>query len=147
MKHYFRYSVSVRVVTAVVVALVSLLTIVILLGSMGVVARIACLMVCWLPLLLAAAFAPVCYEDKGGEVTLRLLGMTLHYPMATYDVSHCSLPLQNSLRLFGSGGFLGALGWFYHHDIGRFLLFKTGSGDRYLRLVSRRTGRVTLIEE
>ena len=56
-----------------------------------------CITGCWLPILFAIAFAPICYVKSDRELVLRLLCVTIHYELEEYILDDCSF-LTSSLK-------------------------------------------------
>lgn len=147
MRHYFHYSRMVLTITILVLAILLYVTMKVCLFTSLTTMVFLCITGCWLPILFAIAFAPICYVKSDRELVLRLLCVTINYELEEYILDDCSFTLTGTTRLFGSGGFLGFYGWYCHRDIGRFLLFSTGRGTRFLKLTHKVTGRVVLIQE
>ena len=147
MRHYFRYSTQVKVVTCAVIVLVAVLTQRLIACHLSPLMLATGLLVCWIPLLAAALLAPRYYVEDEQGVALRLFCLQVKYSVNDYRVSHCEFAANQAVRLFASGGLFGFWGWFYSRDMGRFMLFGTNSGTRYLKLTHIRTGRVVLIQE
>ena len=147
MKHYFHYSTQVKVVTCAVFLLVAVLTQRLIASHLSYLTLAIGLLVCWVPLLATALLAPRYYVEDEQGVVLRLFCLQVKYSVNDYSVSHCEFAGNQAVRLFASGGLFGFWGWFYSRDMGRFMLFGTNSGTRYLKLTHARTGKVVLIQE
>lgn len=147
MKHYFHYSAKVKAITFVVLVLVVTLTLKLVFSSLPQLVLIGAIAICWFPLLASVSFAPWYYVEDEQGVTLRLLCYRIFYPATQYSREHCDFTGKGTVRLFASGGLFGFWGWFYSRDMGRFLLFGTNGGTRYLKLTHARTGKVVLIQE
>lgn len=147
MRHRFCYSGKVWALTLTTQLVLLVVTMTLFLCRVAPAMVAFCLAVCWLPVLLTAAFAPLYYVKRNDEVVLRLLCCKMHFRSKDYTLEPCLFAEVSTARLFGSGGFLGYYGWYYSEGIGRFLLFSTGRGIRFMKLTHKVTGRVVLIQE
>lgn len=147
MRHRFCYSDKVWALTLTTQLVLLVLTLTLSFCHKAPAMVVFCLAACWLPVLLTAAFAPLYYVKRNDGVVLRLLCCKMHFCSKDYTLEPCLFAEASMVRLFGSGGFLGYYGWYYSEGIGRFLLFSTGRGTRFLKLTHKVTGRVVLIQE
>ena len=148
-KQHFHYSAKVKAITLLVIALLVGLTLYATHASSDgnalTVGIVIC--ICWIPIVLTMAFVPIYYIRSNEEVMLRLVCFKLRYRLEEYSIETYKLPKRGIIRTFGSGGFFGCFGWFYHKDIGSFLLFSTGSGNSFLKLTHKGKRNIILIEE
>ena len=146
MKHYFKFSRKIKIITFSVIMLLIYVTIRVLNEYSLSCFSILCVSACWIPCLIAMSLTPICYIQKDDEIILCLLCLKIHYRMERYKLDYCTISSGRLIRLFGSGGFFGVLGWFSHQDIGKFLLFSAGTGNEYIKLTDRHTNKIILID-
>lgn len=147
MKHYFKFSKKVKIITLFVIMLMVFVTIRVLYAYNFSSLSVLCVSACWIPCFITISFTPICYIRTDDEVVLRLLCFKIRYRMERYELDYCTISTGRVIRLFGSGGFFGVFGWFSHPDIGKFLMFCTGNGKGFLKLTDKINGKIILIEE
>lgn len=93
-------------------------------------------------LTLAIMATPIFYTIGTDELYLRLLAFPLHFPMSQYNVNECDLTdLKKAIRVFGSAGFMGYLGYFWSKEEGNFFLLLTNEEKIGYMIKNKKTGR------
>ena len=146
MKHYFRYSRKVKIITFSTLILLSLLSINILSKGVALV-TIACIVPCWIVVLITASFSPVYYTRNNDEVLIRLVCTKKRFSLNDYYLDTVSFTSEKPHRVLGSGGLFGYFGWFQHRNLGKFLLFCTSEGNNFIKLKHKIKGNIILIEK
>lgn len=83
---------------------------------------------------------PISIRRTDQGLILKRLCWTSYYKSSDYEISENSpKQLEVSIRIFGTGGYLGYRGYFYNGREGIFKLTQTGVQTRYFRL--RRHGK------
>ena len=78
MRHYFHYSRMVLTITILVLAILLYVTMKVCLFTSLTTMVFLCITGCWLPILFAIAFAPICYVKSDLGLVLLLLCVTIH---------------------------------------------------------------------
>lgn len=79
--------------------------------------------------------------DEGLKLT-RLLSPPLFFPSKEYTIKSAnSSQISSSIRVLGSGGFMGALGLFHSQELGFFTLYVTDAKEPLLLIKRKRDGK------
>lgn len=159
-KTYFKYSVSVKWITAGCLSLIGVL------GLMAIVQRddlvkayapspIHTLLV-GIPLLVGlfvllyfALRAPIYYVRSDEGLYLKLFVGSKFYPAQEYDITEhvSSDDIKGATRILGSGGYFGYIGRFRIRGQGVCQLYVTNWNGRLIRLVGRQGQRTIYISQ
>lgn len=79
--------------------------------------------------------------DEGLKLT-RLLSPPLFFPFKEYTIKSADFSqISSSIRVLGSGGFMGALGHFHSKELGFFTLYVTDAKEPLLVITRKRDGK------
>lgn len=132
MSYYFRFSKTVMIITALGILALGILLYFLLFHSdksmydligWGVI----------IALLYPIASMPIYIKDDGDTLLLKRLLWTKLYQRSEYTIEQSSeANLKGTIRVFGSGGYFGFIGFFYKPKMGLFRLIQTESTGSYL---------------
>ena len=95
---------------------------------------------------ISVALAPRYLEKKDNTYTLKTVLHAFHFKVEDYDVATCSKSeLEHSVRTFGSGGFLGFIGYFWNKRLGRYLCFVTSFKRPMIKFTHKQTHKITIV--
>lgn len=159
-KTYFKYSVSVKWITAGCLSLIGVL------GLMAIVQRddlvkayapsLVHTLLLGIPLLVTlfvllyfALRAPVYYIHSDEGLYLKLVMGSKFYSDQEYDImGHISSDdIKGATRIIGSGGYFGYIGRFSVRGRGVYQFYVTNWGGRLIRLVGRQGQRTVYINQ
>lgn len=76
----------------------------------------------------------------------RLFSPTLFFPFEEYIITSTIMPnISNSIRVFGSGGFMGIVGLFYSKKLGFFTSYITDEKSELLALSRKSDGKTVIM--
>ncbi|MDR1553995.1 MAG: PH domain-containing protein [Prevotellaceae bacterium] len=83
------------------------------------------------------------YADKNKIMVKQLIGRKVFNRDTVYTQKISNVDMKGTFRLFGSGGFLGYIGWFSNPALGKFYMIAGNKKD--LLLITTATGRKYVI--
>lgn len=141
------WSLAVKIVTVVVLALLLGVSLVGLTAMPANTPAIACVALVVLPLAIVAGTLPFIvrgYVLRDGALLIERLGWCNHVPLNTVvSATIDSEAIRGSIRLCGSGGLFGFFGWFRNRKLGLYRAYGTDPARCVVLKLSNRTIVVT----
>lgn len=135
MEKYFKYSILVKIISAVVVCSMFILIYFTIIErhKFDILSLIGLIVV--ILLIIPIIFAPISIKITTDGVFLKLFLFRKFYSKDLYEIDYIeNVDFSNSVRLFGSGGFMGYTGWFWKKNFGVFKLIQTSYSNKYIKI-------------